>query len=198
MRCGVCGSFSEDAWMSMVYAVHSREKYLRCPGCGTILFAGDFKYVLEFHSEQRGNGQNYIKGKDGKFEGSSPGSGSGSISGKGIDKSDESGIIKEIEVIGIKGILHIPAVSIDTSKLSIDNAHISDRNHNVDLEEAISFIDNAKVSFTRWNGKFENYYSEHGAAYVDVANNIIRTSFKSAEYDDKTLKLMEVLSKYGK
>ena len=97
MRCEVCGSFSEDAWMSMVYAMHSREKYLRCPGCGTILFASDFKYVLEFHSEQRGNGQNYIKGKDGKFEGSRPGSGSGSISGKETKKTSDEKSKKSID-----------------------------------------------------------------------------------------------------
>ena len=117
---------------------------------------------------------------------------------KGVDKTDESGIIKEIKDLGIKGEIHLSPKPVDTDKLTINSHHIVDRNHNVDYEEAVSYIKNAKISITKWNGQFENYYSKNGAAYVNLAENLIQTAFKSSEYDEKTANLMEVLDRYGR
>lgn len=66
------------------------------------------------------------------------------------------------------------------------------------LEEATSFVTGAEISISRWGGRFENYYSKSGAAYVDVKANTIRTAFRSDEYDDRIKKMMEVLEKWKK
>lgn len=62
-------------------------------GAGAVVDKSDNGTVF---GEVRGNGENYVKGKDGKFKGSKPAGGSSSggavnnnISGKGIDKSEE-------------------------------------------------------------------------------------------------------------
>ncbi|MCY6372456.1 hypothetical protein OXH55_17650 [Clostridium ganghwense] len=60
-------------------------------------------------------------------------------------------------------------------------------------EEALSFIKNAKLSISKWNGKFENYYSFDGATYVDIENKNIRTAFKQEEFKEDVEKMIEVL-----
>lgn len=99
----------------------------------------------------------------------------------------------------LRGELSISPVKLDTSVLSFDSAHINkERSHNITESEAKQFIEEAKVSLTRWNGKFVNYYSTKGAAYVDVESNSIRTAFGESEFDEKTKLLMEELKKRGK
>ena len=68
----------------------------------------------------------------------------------------------------------------------------------VTAAEAKNYIDNAPVSVTRWNGRFEDYFSHQGAAYVDMQKNEIRTAYSSAEFDEKAKAIMEVLKKNGK
>ena len=120
-------------------------------------------------------------------------------SGKALTSSDDGGIIEEIKKTGIKfQDAHIPPQEIDVSLLSIDTQHIDDRKHDVSLKEAVSFLKNAEISISRWGGQFENYYSKSGAAYVNVKTNIIRTAFRSNEYDDHTKEMMEVLEKWKK
>lgn len=120
-------------------------------------------------------------------------------SGKALTSSDDGGIIEEIKKTGIKfQDAHIPPQEIDVSLLSIDTQHIDDRKHDVSLKEAVSFVKNAEISISRWGGQFENYYSKSGAAYVNVKTNIIRTAFRSNEYDDHTKEMMEVLEKWKK
>ena len=97
----------------------------------------------------------------------------------------ESGIIKEIEEIGIKGIPNIPPKAINIDQLGIDKEHINNRGHNVDLDTAKSYIKNARVSITKWNGKFEKYFSKQGAAYVNMDNNTIRTAYGKHEFDKR-------------
>lgn len=116
----------------------------------------------------------------------------------GLMKEKESGIIKEIEKIGLTGKPNVPPKPIDTSKLSIDSKHIKDREHNISLDKAISFIHNADLSITKWNGQFENYYSQNGAAFVNLTKNEIRTAFCLDEYDEKVKALMEVIEKWKK
>lgn len=67
----------------------------------------------------------------------------------------------------------------------------------VSREEAESFIKKSDISLTRWNGRFINYYSKDGAAYVDVENKNIRTAFSSKEFDENTLKIRKAVEKYA-
>ena len=65
--------------------------------------------------------------------------------------------------------------------------------HNVTFEEAVSYINSAKISLTRWNGMFEIYVSEDGATYVNLEENTIRTAYKRDQFDEKMMKILEVL-----
>ena len=87
---------------------------------------------------------------------------------------------------------------IDVTGYSYDTKHINtERAHKVSRGETERFIKEADVSLTRWNGRFVNYYSKDGAAYVDVENKNIRTAFTSKEYDENTLKIREAVEKYA-
>ena len=78
--------------------------------------------------------------------------------------------------------------------MTLDIGHVTDRDHNVTLEEARSFIDHAVFSLERrhWSGEtYVNYYSKSGAAYVKTSEPIIRTAFRKEEFNEKTRKIME-------
>ena len=72
------------------------------------------------------------------------------------------------------------------------------RNHGVSVADARGYIEKAKLSLTVWDGKFERYYSDEGAAYVDIANHRIRTAFSKDEYSGDAKTIMEVLKKHGR
>ncbi len=96
--------------------------------------------------------------------------------------------------MGIKGILDLQPKAISLKDYTFDDKHINkERLHNVTREEAVSFMENAKYSLTKWNGRFINYYSYDGAVFIDVENKIIRTSFKVDEFDPSTKKFIERL-----
>lgn len=98
-----------------------------------------------------------------------------------------------------KALVHPITEPINTDTLSFDDYHVNvEREHKIIEEEARSFINNACFSMTVWDGQFERYYSEFGAAYVNTRTNTIRTAFKSNEYDDYTKQMMEVYRQYAK
>jgi hypothetical protein len=59
-------------------------------------------------------------------------------------------------------------------------------------------IKNAKFSISRWNGEYENFYSESGATFGNVKKNHIRTAFSSSEFTAEVMKAMEVIKKHGR
>ena len=63
--------------------------FFDCLDCSAPLSRAELAAAVHNLGEQRGNGQNYIKGEDGKFQGSTPGSGSGSGAGNGFIGSGE-------------------------------------------------------------------------------------------------------------
>ena len=106
--------------------------------------------------------------------------------------------VKELRSLFPRGSFHIPAKPLNTNTLSFDSMHINDeRAHRVTKTEAVSFINNAKVSHTVWQGQYERYYSDAGASYVNVKEDYIRTAFKAAEYDESAQNIMKVVKKYG-
>lgn len=114
-----------------------------------------------------------------------------------IIKSKEENIMKLKEDLKIKGILNLNPKPIDISMYLFDDNHINhERNHNVNLQEAVSFMHNALYSVSKWNGKYLNYYSAEGSIYLDIDDQNIRTAFKKQQFDDKTKKLMEGFKKY--
>lgn len=106
--------------------------------------------------------------------------------------------IREVAGLAKNASVHIPPEQIFARGLSLDEKHINiERKHNVSNEMAIRWIENSKASITVWNGKFERYYGTNGAVYVDWEEKKIRTAFSGLEFDEKTLKVLEVLEKYG-
>lgn len=107
-------------------------------------------------------------------------------------KNDD--IIKEIKACGLRcETVNLIPKKIDADSLSFDDEHINgERNHNVTREQAIEYIKNAKFSATAWRGKREKYFGYEGVAYVDVAENMIKTAYSKDEFDDIIIKILEV------
>ena len=121
---------------------------------------------------------------------------------KSIEKRAEyDKMVTEIKAVGglaKNANVHIPPQETFIKGLSFDGNHINkERGHNVSREMAEIWIQESKASITVWNGRFERYYGTNGAVYVDWEEMKIRTAFAGTEFDEKTLKLLEVLEKYG-
>ena len=102
----------------------------------------------------------------------------------------------DIKAAGIRGEININPQIPDVEKLSFDEKHVNqERGHNVTEAEAKSYIQNALFSTTKWKGKFTNYYSSEGAAFVDNESQHIKTAFKKEQYDKAAVTAMEVLKR---
>lgn len=114
---------------------------------------------------------------------------------KYVESNGKSGIIEaRIKAAGIRGEINLNPPIPDVSKLSFDDKHINqEREHNVTETEAKSYIQNALFSTTKWEGRFTNYYSSEGVAFVDNEAHHIKTAFKKEEYDEAATAAMEVL-----
>ena len=113
-----------------------------------------------------------------------------------IDKTKEKDIIEEAKKLNIKGKVKYKPKAIDVRDFSFDYNHInSERKHKVTLNQAISYMDNAVVSITRYNGNSINYYSFQGAVYIRKDLKSIRTAFKKEQYDEKIQKMINEVKK---
>lgn len=112
------------------------------------------------------------------------------------EKAKTDKIKSEMKAAGLRGEIDLNPIIPNVNELSFDDEHINEqRKHNVSEEEAKRFIQNAKFSTTRWNGKFTNYYSDEGSAFVDNETNNIKTAFKKEQYDDSARGAMEVYNR---
>ena len=112
------------------------------------------------------------------------------------EKAKNDKIISEMKEAGMRGEINLKPNIPDTKELSFDDTHINgERQHEVTEKEAKEYIENSRFSVTKWNGKYTNYFSDDGAAYVDNEKRHIRTAFKKGQYDDATRKAMEVLKR---
>lgn len=99
----------------------------------------------------------------------------------------------KLDAAKIKGKVIEPPV-FDVSTLKFDDIHVNyEREHRVTFEEAVKYIEEADIVIERWNGKVNCYYGKAGGTYVNVEEHLIRTSFKRAEFDDKTRLLRELI-----
>ena len=106
--------------------------------------------------------------------------------------------IREAAGVAKSAPVHLPPRKIAVESLSFDDKHINkERKHNVSQEMAGKWIKDSRVSITVWNGMFERYYGTDGATYVNMEKMMIRTAFSKEEFDENTLKILEVLSKHG-
>lgn len=113
-------------------------------------------------------------------------------------KYDET-IIREIHKGGVRGKVHITPAKIDMSALTFDAEHVN-KKHDVTEQQAKEIIRTASVSITVWGGRFEHYYSSlmHGAVYVNMEKNEIRTAYAGDQVTGDVKNALEVLEKYGK
>jgi hypothetical protein len=113
-----------------------------------------------------------------------------------IDKSIKDAILKK-SIRGEK--INFPPRPINPDLLSFGDEHInSERHHGVSEEEAKNYIRNARISVTGWKGQFERYFSDTGAAYVDLGKKHIRTAFNSEEFKDDVRHILEVAKELGR
>lgn len=104
----------------------------------------------------------------------------------------------DMKAAGLRGEINLKPQIPDVSKLSFDDHHVNqERQHDVTEAEAKNYIQNAVFSTTKWKGKFTNYYSDEGAAFVDNETQHIRTAFRKEQYDKAAMAAMEVL-KHGR
>ncbi|MDD4508142.1 MAG: hypothetical protein PHN26_04305, partial [Eubacteriaceae bacterium] len=87
----------------------------------------------------------------------------------------------------------IPARETDTNVLEIDKEHFESSNRNITKSMAIDYIKNARYSVEVWDGEFERFFSDDGAAYVNIKKNTIRTAFQEEMFTDNVRKSLEVM-----
>lgn len=114
--------------------------------------------------------------------------------------AEERAIIKEIKETGIKGQeFTLKPKKINLDEFEFDDQHINkDNKRNISREEAESYVENAVMMVTRYDGKSLNYYSKNGATYVRIDKKLIRTAFSETDFDKKTESVMEVLRKWNR
>ena len=114
-------------------------------------------------------------------------------------KQRDDKIKAEIKTAGMRGEIELHLEhKIDVSDYSFDDEHINvERVHKVSREDAERFIQESDIAFTKWKGRFVNYYGPNGAVFVDVENKNIRTAFRREEYDSRVQKMREVLEANG-
>jgi len=92
----------------------------------------------------------------------------------------------------IKGTLSKPEKPEYFENIGFDAEHVHEESgRDISREEAMAYIEEALVCVKR--GPYLNYYSENGGAYVIAKQKVIRTAFRSADYKQDVLKMMEVL-----
>ena len=118
---------------------------------------------------------------------------------KNLEESVINDKIKaDMKAAGLRGEINLKPQIPDVSKLSFDDHHVNqERQHDVIEAEAKNYIQKAVFSTTKWKGKFTNYYSDEGAAFVDNETQHIRTAFRKEQYDKAAMAAMEVL-KHGR
>lgn len=107
-------------------------------------------------------------------------------------KLKEKGLIKESNTV------NYPPRPIDVDSLTFDNEHAR-KKHEITEEEAKQIIKDAIISITReWDdAEFENYFSKHGAAFVNMDLSEIKTAFGAGDFKGAVNGIMEVLKEYG-
>jgi hypothetical protein len=94
--------------------------------------------------------------------------------------------------------IHLTPTPIDVDTLAFDSAHVNqEHERNITEEQAKSWIREAKISVTVWNGHFERYYGQNGAVYVNLHKHFIRTAYAKEDYDTNTKNLIEEMTQSG-
>lgn len=80
--------------------------------------------------------------------------------------------------------------------------HIMKRMHerHITDDEVRSYKENASFMLIQWSGKRRRYYTKEGISVISNNNNewIYKTAWKKEDFDEEIIKVLDVMSKYGK
>ena len=114
-------------------------------------------------------------------------------------------IMRELGEAGISQGIVLPAKAKHAYILpegKRDPNHIMKRmlERNITDDELRSYIDEAKVMFSQWGGKRQMFITPKGVAVIAQSGDewIIKTGWKAADFDENTLKILEVMKKHEK
>jgi len=83
-----------------------------------------------------------------------------------------------------------------------DPAHIMSRmlERNISDDDVRSFMTNSKCMFTQWGGSRQAFYSDAGVSVITKSGDswIFKTAWTKADYDEDTIKILEVIDKHVK
>lgn len=112
----------------------------------------------------------------------------------------------KLKEMGIKkGIALAPksklAYILPDEKNTKDPYHIMNRmiERNITDDDVKSYMKNAKAMFVQWNGERQTFYSSSGVCTVTKSDKhgwIYKTAWTENDFDETTLKIMEVINKY--
>ena len=114
-------------------------------------------------------------------------------------------ILRDLKEEGIKQGVSLPAKPKKAYILpegKRDPNHIMKRmlERNITDDEIRSYVDNAKVMFSQWGGQRQMFITKDGVAVLTKSGEdwIFKTAWSKADFDEETLKILEVMSRYGK
>lgn len=114
-------------------------------------------------------------------------------------------IYYDLKQIGIdKGVVFLnntaKAFILADSESKRNQHHIMQRmmDRGISDDEVRYFKENAKVYFSRWNGKRETYYSDDGVSAVHngAVNRVYKTTWRKEDFDDEVFNILEVIDRH--
>lgn len=112
------------------------------------------------------------------------------------ERSYASALIRAKAESKIKGTLVKPKLPEYYNSIGFDADHVhGDRGRDITREEAMEYMREAIVQIVRNDGRYVNYYSEKGAAYVKPGKKAIRTAVRASDYKPDVQKMMDVILK---
>lgn len=111
----------------------------------------------------------------------------------------------KLKELGIKRGVPLPARHKNAAILpdlsnNPDPYHIMRRmvERNITDDDLRDFMRDSKVMFVQWNGQRQVFYSDNGVVVIFKSDDewIYKTSFSKPDFDDNTLKILEVIQKY--
>ncbi len=110
------------------------------------------------------------------------------------DASYYEKIISDAGKLNIKGKPLRKIDRIDLTDYTFLESHINrTRKHGVTKGQAQAWVNDSIAAYSRWEGEVTVYISRRGAVVVNFKDKTISTAYGADEYDEKFIKLLEVL-----
>lgn len=114
-------------------------------------------------------------------------------------------IQEDLKGLGIKKGVVLPAEKKQAFILSAgksDPYHIMHRmlERHISDDDVRGYMENAKVMFVQWNGRRQMFFSDKGVSVIAKVGDdwIYKTTWNVADFDEDSLKIMEVINKHVK